>query len=143
MADKQNAPRFDAAAIRAKRRKSKGVKMLDKDTTSSRGLKDPIREVPSPSHSSKHQRIGDGLAIEDIEPGNPRPNSPGILEVAFPLIGSSVHLPPPPGLVFFVDPNRLLKDTARFIMEFDGYAGTPVNSIYDRCFLNEVFIDPS
>ena len=136
-------PQFDAAAICAKRKKSKGVKMPDKDTTSSRGPKDPIREVPSPSHSSKRQRIGDGLAIEDTEPINPRPNSPRILKVALPLIRSSVHPPPPPGLVSFVDPNPLLKDIARFIMEFDGYAGTPVNSIYDRCFLNEVFIDPS
>ena len=26
-------------------------------------------------------------------------------------------------------------------MEFDGDAGMPLTSIYDKCFLNEVFID--
>ena len=57
------------------------------------------------------------------------------------MIGSSARPSPPLGLVSFVDPDPLLKDAARFIMEFDGYVGMPVNSIYDRYFLNEVFID--
>ena len=42
MADKQNAPRFDESAIRAKWKKVKGVKVLEKDNvTSSNGSKRP------------------------------------------------------------------------------------------------------
>ena len=71
----------------------------------------------------------------------PIPNSLGIPEAAIPLIGSSARPSPPPSLVSSGDPDPLLKDANHFIMEFNGYVGAPVTSIYNRHFLNEVFID--
>ena len=142
MADKQNAPRFDVAAIRTKGKKVKGVKMPDKDNiTSSKGSKDLVREVPFPSNSPKRPCIEDGSTAEGTKPVNPRSDSPRIPKVALPLIGSSGCPPSPPSLVSSADPDPFQKDAAYFIMEFYGYAGTFVNSIYDRHFLNEVFID--
>ena len=76
-----------------------------------------------------------------LKKSSPIPDSPEIPEVALPLIRSSVHPPPPPGLVSSADPDPLLKDASRFIMEFDGYARMLITSIYDQNFVNEVFVD--
>ena len=68
MVDKQNTPYSDAVAIRAKRKKVKGAKVLDKgNATNLRALEDPGHEVPSPSNSPKHPHIGSGSVAEDIE----------------------------------------------------------------------------
>ena len=58
-----------------------------------------------------------------------------------PLIGSFAHPLPFLGLVFSNILDPWLKDASWFTMEFDGNAGMPITSIYDRRFLNKVFID--
>ena len=142
MANQQIRPHFDAAMIQ-KRKKSKGVKVPGGDeATSSEGSGSLACETFTPSSSTKHLQSEGGSVAEETEPEVVLIlDSPGILETTLPLIGNFTHPPPPPSLVSSVDPNPLLKDASHFIMEFDGYTGTPVTSIYDWCFLNEVFID--
>ena len=91
--------------------------------------KDPIREAPSPSNSPKNQRMGDSSVAKNTNLVTPKFDSPRVPEAALPLIGSFARLPPPPGLVSSANLDLLLKDTTRFIMEFEGYAGMPINSI--------------
>ena len=116
--------------------------MTDKDNgTGLRDSKGPVHGAPSPSQSPKRRHVESSSVVEDVDPIPPRSDSPRVPEATLPLIRRSVHPPPPPGLVCSADPDPLLKDATRFVMEFDGYAGTPVNSIYDQCFLNKAFID--
>lgn len=98
--------------------------------------------APTPLNSPNRLHVRDGSVAEDIElEVIPRSNSPRIPNAALPLIRSSDCPLPPLGLVSSADPDPLLKDATRFIMEFDGYAGTLVTSIYNPSFLNKVFID--
>ena len=143
MANKQNTPHFDAAAIQAKRKKVKGVKTSSRDRAiSSRGLESLARDAFAPSHSPKHPRTEGGTTTGEIGSSIASiPDTSSIPNLALPLNGSFAHPLPSPSLVSFHISNPLLKDASRFITEFDGDAGTAVTSIYDRRFLNEVFID--
>ena len=143
MANKQNAPRFDATAIYAKRNKVKGVKVSSRDrATDSAGSEDHVRETSPPPKSPKWPRTESGIAMGEVGSSTtPIPDTSDIPHPALPLIESSYHPPPSPSLVCSDASNPLLKEASRFIMKFDGNARTPITSIYDRCFLNEVFID--
>ena len=135
---KQTWPYFDAVAIR-KRKKTKGVKVHGKDgATGSEGSGGLVHETLILLSSPKRLLVEGGSVAEETPEGIPIPDSPGIPKVALPLTGSSARSPPPPGLVSFGDPDPLMKDASHFIIEFDGYAGTPITSIYDLHFLNEV-----
>lgn len=93
MADKWSAPRFNSATIQAKRKKMKGIKVLSGDgATDFEGSSGLAQNVTSPSGLPKRQCVDNGLATD--ETGRSAAHildSPGIPEVALPLIGSSAH----------------------------------------------------
>ena len=143
MAYKQNAPSFDAAAIRAKRKNVNGVKVPSKDRAIGLGSSEgPKCKASTPSSLPKHHRTKSGTVMSEIRSSTALiPDTSSIPKYVVSLIGSSTHPLPFPGLVFsdIIDP--WLKDASQFTMEFDGDAGIPITSIYDRRFLNKVFID--
>lgn len=101
MTDKQNAPRFDIAAIRVKRKKVKGIKVSGKDrATGLGGLENPVCEASTLSNSPKHTRTEGDTAVGEIGSSKASiPDTSGIPNPAFPLIGSSARPLPSLGLV--------------------------------------------
>ena len=62
MDDKQNTPHFDAATIRAKRKKVKGIKV-----SGGGRARGPTHDASTRSSSPKHQRTKSGMVMGEIE----------------------------------------------------------------------------
>ena len=108
-------------ATTCKQKKSKSIKVFGRGGAIGSGdTRGPAHETCTPSSSRKFQHVK-GVTIPELEV-IPISKSSGIPDAALPLIGRFAHPPPPPGLVFSADPDLLLKDASRFVMEFDGYA---------------------
>ena len=106
------------------------------------GFRLSLCDASTPLNSPKHPCTEGGLTMVEIRSLTaPIPDTFDIPNLALPLIESSARPLPSLGLVSPDVLDLLLKDASQFITEFDDDVGTLVTFIYDRCFLNEVFID--